>query len=374
MANSYSNEPMLDMYIFETTQLLEQLEQVIISSEKSNSYTPDAINEIFRVMHTIKGSSAMMLFNNISTLAHSIEDLFFLLREEKLRNVDYSQLTDLVLEGVDFIKVETEKIKNGDSADGNAEPIIENIKGFLERLKQENISPAEPVINEHKDEENQKYYISRVKDPETAEINAYKAVIYFEEGCEMESIRAFTVIHNLKEIADEIKYIPEDIIDNDSCDEIIKKEGFHVFFKSAQPYENVKGLLMQTVFLRDIELEELSSNEEYNLLTGKSEISLEEPSVKVPQINENETEYKDHQMQGHTSGHQSIISVSVEKLDKLMDLMGEIVISEAMVTQCTSPAACAHRKTYKVSARGLSAPIWRTSVLTQYLSNTPVLS
>jgi len=34
-------------------------------------------------MHTIKGSAAMMLFDDISKLAHSIEDLFFYLREEK---------------------------------------------------------------------------------------------------------------------------------------------------------------------------------------------------------------------------------------------------------------------------------------------------
>lgn len=51
------NEPMLDMYIFETTQLIEQL---VIHGEKENGFT-DSINEIFRIMHTVKGSSAMMM-------------------------------------------------------------------------------------------------------------------------------------------------------------------------------------------------------------------------------------------------------------------------------------------------------------------------
>ena len=86
---------MLDMYIFETSQNIEQLEQTILSSEKSNGYTQEAINEIFRLMHTIKGSSAMMLFNNISTLAHTIEDLFFFLREQQPLNIDSSSLSDL---------------------------------------------------------------------------------------------------------------------------------------------------------------------------------------------------------------------------------------------------------------------------------------
>ena len=120
MSNQYANEPMLEMYIFETSQLLEQLEQAIIANEKACSYSQDAINEIFRFMHTIKGSSAMMLFNDIGALAHVIEDLFYFLREKKPKKVDYETLSDLVLEGVDFIKVEVEKIKSGDEVNISA--------------------------------------------------------------------------------------------------------------------------------------------------------------------------------------------------------------------------------------------------------------
>ncbi|HCR39329.1 MAG TPA: chemotaxis protein CheA, partial [Lachnospiraceae bacterium] len=70
-------------FLFESSQLIEQLEQAILSSDKDNCYTGAAINEIFRIMHTIKGSAAMMTFNEISELAHTVEDLFFYIREEK---------------------------------------------------------------------------------------------------------------------------------------------------------------------------------------------------------------------------------------------------------------------------------------------------
>lgn len=62
MSDTSSNDSLLDMYIFETSQNIEQLEQSILTSEQSNGYTQEAINEIFRLMHTIKGSSAMMFF------------------------------------------------------------------------------------------------------------------------------------------------------------------------------------------------------------------------------------------------------------------------------------------------------------------------
>jgi two-component system chemotaxis sensor kinase CheA len=121
---------MLDMYIFETSQNIEQLELSILGTEKSGSYSKDAINEIFRIMHTIKGSSAMMMFNDISLLAHSIEDLFYFLREQKPQNIDYSILSDLVLEGVDFIKEELRKITDHKKADGDASSLIDKIKEF----------------------------------------------------------------------------------------------------------------------------------------------------------------------------------------------------------------------------------------------------
>ena len=103
MSNS-TNEPMLEMFLFETEQLLEQLEQVILASEKSNAYSEQDINEIFRIMHTIKGSSAMMLYENISNLAHSMEDLFYFIREYKPSSIRFLELTDLVLNGADLYR------------------------------------------------------------------------------------------------------------------------------------------------------------------------------------------------------------------------------------------------------------------------------
>ena len=55
-----SGNEILDMYIYETTSLLEQLETIILEAEKVDTFSQENVNEIFRVMHTIKGSSAKM--------------------------------------------------------------------------------------------------------------------------------------------------------------------------------------------------------------------------------------------------------------------------------------------------------------------------
>jgi len=78
MTDLNTNETMVEMFLFETSQLLEQLEQVILSSDLNNCYSEEDVNEIFRIMHTIKGSSAIMMYNEISVLSHTIEDIFFI--------------------------------------------------------------------------------------------------------------------------------------------------------------------------------------------------------------------------------------------------------------------------------------------------------
>jgi two-component system chemotaxis sensor kinase CheA len=74
LSQYYNRELMLDMFIFETLQSIQQLEQSILRSEKSRGFEPSSIDEIFRIMHTIKGSSSVMLYTNIALLTHTVED------------------------------------------------------------------------------------------------------------------------------------------------------------------------------------------------------------------------------------------------------------------------------------------------------------
>lgn len=120
MSLHYINEPLPDMFAFETSQLLKQLEELILSNEKSSHYSQSAVDEIFRIMHTVKRSSAMMMFENISSLPHSIEDIFCFIRRDKPDNIDCPALSDLTLEAIDSIENEVEKVKKSGVPDGDA--------------------------------------------------------------------------------------------------------------------------------------------------------------------------------------------------------------------------------------------------------------
>ena len=338
MSEQYINEPLLDMFLFETSQSLEQLEQSILTSEKESCFTEAAINEIFRIMHTIKGSAAMMMFDNIAKLAHSIEDLFYHLRKEKPAQVDCSALSDLVFAGVDFIKIEVEKIKNNNQADGNADELVSTMKEYLSVLKQD-IKPIETVIEiASVDTEKPQYNISQAKSETAIHNNSYKAIIHFDEGCEMENIRAYTVIRNLRTFTDEISYLPEDIIDSDESINVIRQEGFLIYLKTDYTYEKLRNFFMETIFLKDLELIQLENDFDFSQVKQANEELPDTNAMKKPMADAIEkeqagrVEHVEKEVQSGTT-QQSIISVSVGKLDKLMDLVGEMVIAEAMVVQ-----------------------------------------
>lgn len=317
MAGSYNNEPLLEMFVFETTQLLEQLEQIIIA----NCYEQENINEIFRIMHTIKGSSAMMNFKNISMLTHKIEDLFYFIRDNKPPNIDYSKLSDIMLESIDFIKLEISKIENGNKLDGDSSPIREKVDNFLTIIKDFNYK-AEAAEEKTENSAEKAEEDSKIQNDVLSNKKKFKATVFFEEDCELENIRAYTLINDLKTIAEDIYYIP-DIEKSDSA-EIIRKDGIQIWFKTDISFNDVHSILSKTIFLRNMELIELEESNESNQHINSN---IKQFHTDVA------SSMKDMEQNTHMlSSNQSMISVNVAKLDKLMDLVGELVISETMVT------------------------------------------
>lgn len=305
--DDFSSNTMLDIFIYETSQNIEQLEEVILTSEKAGCFTPQAVNEIFRVMHTIKGSSAMMSYTNISSLSHAIEDLFYYIRDDKPENIDNALLSDLVLEGVDFIKLEMEKVKKSDNLDGDPSTLIKSIKEFLSSIK-EGPQSIDASMN--------------------ADQKSYEAVLYFEDGCEMENIRAFNIIHNLQDLMADISYYPQDITENSETVQMIRQQGFRVTFKSNKSIKELYDLFSNSAFIRNLEITELADSLTFEQERLNQEATNGEAPLKTDKLQAEA--YGQTEMR---RSHQSIISVDVNKLDMMMDLMGEMVIAEAMVTQ-----------------------------------------
>ena len=143
-----SGNEILDMYIYETNTLLEQLESIVLEAEKVDTFSQENVNEIFRIMHTIKGSSAMMEFDTLTTIAHRIEDLFFIIRENTMSVVSEDNrpaLFDVVSQSIDYFRSEIEKVEAGQPLDVNIDSFLTNINTLISKIKGEDAPEAAPA-------------------------------------------------------------------------------------------------------------------------------------------------------------------------------------------------------------------------------------
>lgn len=306
MSDDYAGEPLLDMFVFETEQNLGQLEQIVINNESRREYSGDSINEIFRIMHTIKGSAAMMSFHEISALAHKVEDLFYFIRDRQIVISDDPEVPNLVLESVDFIKSALKKIKDGEPPEDEAGELSDKIERRLDEIKKKCGVPEKPKAGAPKPgDAGEARPGAASAAPEGA--SSYKALILFEEGCQMESIRAFDIVYKLQQFASGVHYVPEDIADSDDSSALIREKGFIVFFSTDRGEEEIRAFFQKTLFVRELRLEKQGpeKHDEHRAAAAPpTSAELSSPAL---------------------------ISVSVAKLDKLMNLIGEMVISQALV-------------------------------------------
>ncbi|MBC3803191.1 chemotaxis protein CheA [Acetobacterium fimetarium] len=302
-------------------------------------FSDENVSEIFRFMHTIKGSSAMMLFNSIERVAHTVEDIFYFIREQKPTALDYSAISDLVLECVDFIKLEVEKITDKNEPDGDAEPLIQSLKGLLDGMKTE--FSVDEIKEKPKETAPEQYYIPQEKNPAISLNACYHALVFFQDDCMMENIRAYTLVLGLMDMVEEIYFSPADIADNPETAIEIREMGFEIYMKSDAGYEMIKAYFDKSIFAERLSVREV---DEGTLKTFQNKLQAASPSVpKIPEIDLskdpilNEQAKTNGEMEKNTSTNgsngQTMISVNVDKLDMLMNLVGELVISESMVTQ-----------------------------------------
>ncbi|WP_021170250.1 Chemotaxis protein CheA [Sporomusa ovata DSM 2662] len=147
----------------------------------------------------------------------------------------------------------------------------------------------------------------------------------------MENIRAYTIIPSLRDIAEDITYTPDNIMEDDATAEIIRKEGFKIFFLSGRPYSEIHELLEKTIFLKTLELVEIDGTATEKQVSRPKQIILEDlPDTTSKPIAQNSVDINKKTV---SNSGQSMISVNVAKLDTLMDLVGELVVAEAMVIQ-----------------------------------------
>jgi len=128
MSMEIEDQELLDGFLTETTELLEKLDDDLVTLEKTTGDT-ELLNRIFRSIHTVKGASSFLGFELLVKVTHKTEDVLNRLRKGEL--VVTPEIMDVILESVDLVKVLVSDIKANDIKEREIDGTIEKLIPLL---------------------------------------------------------------------------------------------------------------------------------------------------------------------------------------------------------------------------------------------------
>ena len=205
-----NNEELLKDFYIEAELQVESLEQNILVLENSPD-NKDAVDEIFRAAHTLKGAAATVQMNELSSFTHLVEDVLDEIRSGNV-HVD-GGIIDVLLDSIDVVKAMLEARSEGGVYEEDISAIKETLHGVLE--KQEPAAEPAPVstnasVSEDlKDKELSEYEILELLESADDNESVYQVKVFFNEDNPMNTVGGVQLFAALKSIGMVLKTFPD---------------------------------------------------------------------------------------------------------------------------------------------------------------------
>lgn len=322
----------LAIYLAESEEHLQVLDHGLVELE-NKEVTSNLVEELFRAAHTLKGSAGMIGHKRMVLITHVLETALDGVRKQSL-TVD-TQLIDMCLEAVDAIRLLRDEVVNQEESSVDAETLAERFEQVVASLaqnaasdnsktkqpksKKKKPSKAKPAAKSSKPAK--KTGKSTKKSPAKAKKatkSTDQAVIAIQADIAPDSIasaaRAFQIMISLQELGEIVSMDP-DQAHIERADPVSR---FNVQLSTSQPKEKVHQALLAIS-----EVEKLVVDGEQ---IGESSPATEARSAPLKQAST--AQKKSAPKKGDKT-----IRTSVERLDNLMNLVGELITDRNRLNQ-----------------------------------------
>lgn len=329
----------IQMFVDETSEQLDSLVEVLLVLESEPEST-EQLTESFRLVHSIKGASAMMGLDSITLLTHHLENHFENLRSG-LRKLDKT-LMNLILKCVDFLRNAVEMVREGRPLVSNPE-LIEQLAGFdsASPLPESKVSTVRPDASVAVDEsaEDEPVVVSP-SDP-SQDRRFRRLTIYFDQSIELPELKAELILARLSDVA----VIHRSSPDIDELGAVAELRTLQVWLASTQE-DDVLQSAVDIVGVDFIELDPVDtvSEESTDFQQHDSLQLLQEKQIAEPPVVSNVGDSSESLEQRPTvDGAREVsmkgtetLRVDIQRLDRLMNLAGELVVNRARLVQLAS--------------------------------------
>ncbi len=360
-----NNEELLKDFFAEANSQVEILEQNILAIE-DNPEDHDAIDEIFRAAHTLKGGAATVQMSELAEFTHLVEDLLDEIRSDNIKINEH--VVDILLASIDVIKEMLNTRMDGSIFDGDISELKSKLKEIISGKSapapeaEKKAVPDKAAVEESAVEKPglTEYEILELKEAAAGK-DVYQVTAVFDEDNPMNSVGGIQVYAKMKTMGQVLKTDPE-------FDRLYEDTYFpevHYFITTDITPDEIEN----ESFISDVttSIEAVLLGEKKSSTTAEKVVAplpaaepvrtIVEPVVEKPapaasaEPGEKEVEYKPEEneninkeisrsqtslksKQKDPSG--SILRVDSKRIDNLLNLVSEAVINKATFNQISS--------------------------------------
>lgn len=293
-----------DVFLEESTEYLQILNDGVMMLERDPS-DEEALGNVFRAAHTLKGMAATMGYETMTSLTHKLESVLELFRggNEKVTPTVIS----LIFSSLDSLSEIINKLRDDDSSETDISQLVAQLNAAATK--------RETAINEDLDfaleeeETNQKIILEAAqKGYETYEIS-----IILDDDTVMKGARAYLVVNRLEQNGDVIHTEPSpEELEQGDFDNIFK-----VLFLTRLTREEIAAEIDGISEIRSCEInkvnpKQIDQPDEHNEVKEEASVSSSQ-DTKLSKA-------------GHSNNFGNSIRVDIAKLDNFMNLVSELVI------------------------------------------------
>ncbi len=132
----------IDDFLIEADELIASLDNNFVALESSPDDL-DLLNEIFRAVHTIKGTSSFLGFEQVTTLSHRMEDILNKLRKAEIKMSP--EIMDVLLEALDLLKLLLDNVRSGIDEQIDLDGILVRLQAKLDGDSNAAVADSEPA-------------------------------------------------------------------------------------------------------------------------------------------------------------------------------------------------------------------------------------
>ncbi len=319
-----------EMFLEEAEELFESADNVLLVAENNGTLTDEEMGQLFRDVHTLKGSGASVELALFAEFTHDVENLMDKLRNHKIEFIP--EMAETLIDGLDVMKelldLEVADRLDRETFTNMTSSLLEEIRAYSNgtAVKKVEVEVVKPIVEEPKivevkkeapvvlDSDNFGFFDDDLNDQRDNKTKAYG--IFADD--------------EIDEVHQNIGFYDEDL---ETISNNTKASDFKVSTEEKEHFgffDDVPELSVNSV---------METNEIKEEVEVKKTVSIEEDSSveKIAVARKPRQKEEDDDSTSKKSGsNNNSIRVNLDKIDLLMNNVGDLVITNAMLTQFSS--------------------------------------